>query len=129
MKLTTAVTALLPEAVFSLSLSSRQTPLNGTTGSCSPDVDRWPNGLHLAVDYYPTQWPESIWESDIARIASSNFSYVRVNEFDWGIFEPTEGQYNFTVLDRTLELFAKYGLQAIIGTPTATPPNWLTEKY
>lgn len=94
-----------------------------------PDSSRWPSGLHLAVDYYPSQWPEWMWESDVARMSESNISYVRVNEFDWSVLEPSEGKYNFTLLDRTLELFGKYGLKAIIGTPTATPPNWLTEKY
>jgi beta-galactosidase len=59
----------------------------------------------------------------------SNISFVRVNEFDWSVLEPSEGQYNFTLLDRTIQLFEKYGLKAIIGTPTATPPNWLSEKY
>lgn len=70
-----------------------------------------------------------MWESDVARMRESNISFVRVNEFDWSVLEPSEGNYNFTLLDRTLQLFGKYGLKAIIGTPTATPPNWLTEKY
>lgn len=70
-----------------------------------------------------------MWELDVARMQDSGISYVRVNEFDWSVLEPTEGHYNFTLLDKTLELFGKYDLKAIIGTPTATPPNWLTEKY
>ncbi|KAK7993007.1 hypothetical protein PG988_001801 [Apiospora saccharicola] len=70
-----------------------------------------------------------MWETDMARMRDANISYVRVNEFDWSILEPSEGQYNFTLLDRTLELCGKYGLKAIVGTPTATPPNWATEKY
>lgn len=70
-----------------------------------------------------------MWESDIAAMRDLNVSYVRINEFDWGILEPQEGQYNFTVLDRTLELFGQYGIKAILGTPTPSPPNWLTEKY
>ncbi|ETS77289.1 hypothetical protein PFICI_11163 [Pestalotiopsis fici W106-1] len=94
-----------------------------------PSQNRWPDGLHLAVDYYPSQWPESSWESDISQMRDNNISYVRVNEFDWALLEPIEGQYNFTVLDKTLELFQKYGLKAIVGTPTASPPNWLTQKY
>jgi beta-galactosidase len=52
-----------------------------------------------------------------------------VNEFDWSVLELTEGEYNFTLLDRAIELFVKYDLKAIDGTPTATPPNWLTENY
>ncbi|USW50841.1 Putative glycoside hydrolase, family 42, beta-galactosidase trimerization [Septoria linicola] len=93
------------------------------------EQSRWPAGLHLAVDYYPSQWPEWMWESDLARMAASNISFVRVNEFDWSVLEPEEGQYNFTLLDKTLELVEKHGLRAIVGTPTAAPPNWLTEKY
>jgi len=70
--------------------------------SLEADSDRWPNGLHLAVDYYPSQWPEWMWESDVARMRESNISVVRVNEFDWTVLEPSEGEYNFTVLDRPL---------------------------
>ena len=132
MKLTLAATAVLPQLVVgsSLPLTPRQTPVNGSAQApLSANAERWPSGLHLAVDYYPSHWPEWMWESDVARMAESDLSYVRVNEFDWAILEPREGQYNFSVLDRTLDLFEKYGLQAIIGTPTATPPNWLAEKY
>lgn len=106
-----------------------KTPSSSNNASLTPDISRWPEGIHLAVDYYPTQWPESMWEDDIARMARNNISYVRVAEFDWAVLEPKEGQYNFTSLDRTLELLGKYGLKAIIGTPTASPPNWVVENY
>ncbi|RMY81194.1 hypothetical protein D0862_12438 [Hortaea werneckii] len=104
-------------------------PSRSNNASLTPDISRWPQGIHLAVDYYPSQWPESMWEDDIARMARNNISYVRVAEFDWAVLEPKEGQYNFTSLDRTLELLGKYGLKAIIGTPTASPPNWVVESY
>ncbi|KAK8084217.1 hypothetical protein PG997_005488 [Apiospora hydei] len=119
--------ALLAQSVLgAVTGHSRQA---NTTTRVGPSLDRWPSGLHLAVDYYPSQWPESMWEPDMARMRDANISYVRINEFDWALLEPSEGQYNFTLLDRTLELCGKYGLKAIVGTPTATPPNWLTEKY
>ncbi|GAB7364804.1 hypothetical protein MBLNU230_g5600t1 [Neophaeotheca triangularis] len=95
----------------------------------NPDASRWPAGLHLATEWYPSQWPESMWESDVAAMRDANLTYVRVNEFDWTILEPTEGQYNFTLLDRSVELLSQYGLKIIIGTPTATPPNWVFENY
>ncbi|KAJ5275904.1 hypothetical protein N7524_002057 [Penicillium chrysogenum] len=107
----------------------RTSGLSEDESSLGPSLDRWPRGTHLAVDYYPSQWPEQMWESDIAQMQDANLSFVRVNEFDWSMLEPTEGQYNFTLLDKTLELLGRYQLKAIIGTPTATPPNWLTEKY
>lgn len=97
--------------------------------STGPSRSRWPSGLHLAVDYYPSQWPESMWEPDIAAMKDLNISYVRINEFDWAILEPEEGVYDFSLLDKTLELLERYDLKAIIGTPTASPPNWLVNNY
>ncbi|KUI52537.1 Beta-galactosidase [Cytospora mali] len=100
-----------------------------TKSATAPSKSRWPSGLHLAVDYYPSQWPESMWEPDIAAMQDLNISYVRINEFDWAILEPTKGTYDFYVLDKTLQLLGQYGLKAIIGTPTASPPSWLVDNY
>ncbi|RAH65649.1 beta-galactosidase [Aspergillus aculeatinus CBS 121060] len=116
-------TAVTPKRQTSQSESSEQEP------SSAPSLTRWTEGPHLAVDYYPSQWPEYMWEDDIAQMSAANISYVRINEFDWAILEPAEGQYNFTLLDQTLDLLQRYQLQAIIGTPTAAPPDWLYQKY
>ncbi|ROV90681.1 hypothetical protein VPNG_10099 [Cytospora leucostoma] len=116
--------------------SAMKTPSHGAqrvisdkNGTTAPSKSRWPSGLHLSVDYYPSQWPESMWQPDIAAMRDLNISYVRINEFDWAILEPAEGVYDFSVLDKTLDLLAYYGLKAIIGTPTASPPSWLIDKY
>lgn len=118
---------LIPQVVDAN--ARQQIPPRAQNVSLAPSVSRWPEGLHLAVDYYPSQWPEGVWESDMAAMRDANISYVRINEFDWSVLEPIEGQYNFTLLDKTLELFAKYDLKAIVGTPTASPTNWITQKY
>lgn len=109
-------------------ISASESFLSSNT-SLAPSLDRWPGGLHLAVDYYPSQWPEYMWEPDFARMQSANISYVRISEFDWAVLEPREGHFNFTLLDKTIELMAKYNLRAIIGTPTAGPPDWAIENY
>ncbi|WP_347835471.1 beta-galactosidase [Gracilibacillus sp. JCM 18860] len=57
------------------------------------------------------------------------FLYVRMAEFAWSIFEPIEGTFEFDLFDRAIQLAKKYDLKVIIGTPTATPPAWLTDKY
>ena len=54
---------------------------------------------------------------------------VRVAEFAWSRLEPSEGDFQLDWLDRAIDLFHKYGLQVVIGTPTATPPRWLTTKF
>src|SRR5690606_14389862 len=85
--------------------------------------------LMLGVCYYPEQWPEEMWEDDMIRMKETGISLIRVGEFAWSIFEPTEGNYQFKDFDYMLRLAHKHGLKVIIGTPTATPPAWLTEKY
>ncbi|KAH0271512.1 glycoside hydrolase family 42 protein, partial [Aureobasidium melanogenum] len=126
MRTPAALVSLLAQVV--LSATTRFTP-RAYNISFAPDQDRWPGGLHLAVDYYPSQWPEYMWEPDMAAMRDASISYVRISEFDWEVLEPSEGVYNWTLLDTTLDLLGKYGLQGILGTPTAAPPNWLVEKY
>lgn len=81
------------------------------------------------VVYYPEQWPESQWDSDLACIVETGMNVVRMGEGAWSVWEPEEGCYNFALFDRALELCQKRGLKAIMGTPTYIPPAWLTERY
>jgi beta-galactosidase len=81
------------------------------------------------VVYYPEQWPESKWDSDLGRIADTGMNIVRMGEGAWSVWEPEEGRYEFGLFDRALELCQKRGLQAIMGTPTYAPPAWLTQRY
>ncbi|HEX4202559.1 MAG TPA: beta-galactosidase [Chthoniobacterales bacterium] len=87
------------------------------------------NSFLYGVVYYPEQWPEERWESDLARIAETGMNVVRMGEGAWSIWEPEEGRYDFAMFDRALALCQKHGLKAIMGTPTYTPPAWLTERY
>jgi beta-galactosidase len=81
------------------------------------------------VVYYPEQWPDSQWDSDLASIADTGMNVVRMGEGAWSVWEPEDGRYEFSLFDRALELCKKHGLKAIMGTPTYTPPAWLTEGY
>ncbi|MEK5252669.1 beta-galactosidase [Paenibacillus sp. FSL F4-0125] len=85
--------------------------------------------VQMGVDYYPEHWDESMWESDIRLMKETGVKVVRVAEFAWSRLEIAEGNYQFGWLDRALDLFHKYELQVVIGTPTATPPRWLTTKF
>lgn len=85
--------------------------------------------FELGVCYYPEHWPESMWEDDYRRMRELGFTIIRMGEFAWSIFEPAEGEFQFGLFDRAIDLAHKYGLQVVLGTPTATPPAWLTEKY
>ncbi|HEU5015907.1 MAG TPA: beta-galactosidase [Roseiflexaceae bacterium] len=85
--------------------------------------------LKLGACYYPEHWPEELWADDFRRMRAMGFSVIRVAEFAWAIFEPTEGVFSFDLFDRALDLAHAHGLQVIMGTPTATPPAWLTHTY
>ncbi len=85
--------------------------------------------FELGACYYPEHWPESMWEDDYRRMRELGFTIIRMGEFAWSIFEPAEGEFQFGLFDRAIDLAHKYGLQVVLGTPTATPPAWLTQKY
>lgn len=83
----------------------------------------------LGVCYYPEHWPESMWDDDYRRMRELGLSVIRVAEFAWSIFEPEEGVFSFDLFDRAIDAAHRHGLKVILGTPTATPPAWLTHKY
>jgi beta-galactosidase len=85
--------------------------------------------FRLGVCYYPEHWPEDLWADDFRRMREIGFSVIRMAEFAWTIFEPEEGRFSFDLFDRAIALAHDHGLQVIVGTPTATPPAWLTHTY
>ncbi len=87
------------------------------------------DAILLGTAWYPEQWPESRWEQDLQLMEAAHIKMVRVAEFAWSAMEPSEGHYEFGWLDRAIEMAAKHGIVTVLGTPTATPPAWLTYKY
>lgn len=83
----------------------------------------------IGASWYPEMWPEDQWPGDVAKMNELGFTLMRLFEFAWHKFEPAEGQYDFAWAHRCLDLLHKAGIQAMIGTPTAAPPAWLTAKY
>lgn len=85
--------------------------------------------INLGVCYYPEHWPQDLWESDLARMKEAGIGTIRIAEFAWSKFEPEEGIFTFDFFDRFLEAVQKAQMKVIFGTPTATPPAWLTARY
>ncbi|MBQ6558497.1 MAG: beta-galactosidase, partial [Clostridia bacterium] len=81
------------------------------------------------VDYYPEHWDRAEWENQAKLMQEGGFNTVRMGEFAWKLFEPKEGEFDFSFLDDAIEILAKYGVKTILGTPTAAPPKWLNNKY
>jgi beta-galactosidase len=79
--------------------------------------------------YYPEDWPFEQIDEDVNLMRKAGMNVMRVGEFAWSRMEPQEGRYDFDWLHRVVEKLADVGIGTIIGTPTATPPAWLTSKY
>ena len=83
----------------------------------------------MGTAWYPEQWPESRWEEDLRMMEAADLKVVRLAEFAWSRMEPSEGHYDFDWLERAIALAAKHHIISVVGTPTAAPPAWLTQKY
>ena len=87
------------------------------------------DAILVGTAWYPEQWPESRWEADLRLMEEANIKVVRVAEFSWSKLEPSEGHYDMDWLERAIAAAAKHHIVTVLGTPTATPPAWLTHKY
>ena len=97
----------------------------------SPTADTFSSDgqIYIGADYYPEHWPKERWETDVRLMKQAGFNVVRLAEFSWVWLEPAEGVYQFEWLDEVLALLDRYGIKAVLGTPTAVMPAWVARKY
>ncbi len=93
-----------------------------------PQNFQW-STISLGTCYYPEHWDKSLWADDLERMKAAGIRTIRIGEFAWSKVEPREGEFTYEFFDSFLEVACKAGMKVIFGTPTATPPAWLTEKY
>jgi len=85
--------------------------------------------FYFGVDYYPEHWPEERWPEDARLMSEAGMNIVRLAEFAWSRMEPEDGRFDFDWLDRALAILNRHGIQAVLGTPTASPPPWLMQNH
>ncbi len=83
----------------------------------------------LGVCYYPEHWPEDWWAEDARRMREAGITYVRIGEFAWSRYEPRRDAFDWSWLDRAIEILGKAGLKVVLGTPTCAPPKWLVDEH
>lgn len=93
-----------------------------------PINPRFPHFLH-GGDYNPDQWPEEVWAEDMRLMKLANCNAMSVGIFAWARLEPEEGRYDFSWLDRVMDLLAENGAYAVLATPSGARPAWLSQKY
>ncbi|WP_219468692.1 beta-galactosidase [Nonomuraea rhizosphaerae] len=84
--------------------------------------------MYYGGDYNPEQWPEEVWQEDVALMRRAGVNLVTVGVFSWARLEPREGEYDFGWLDRVLDLLHDGGVQVCLATPTTQPPPWIGEE-
>ena len=117
--------SLLPRKLLTLALAASLIPAIAP----AQQAPATPPPIYLGTAWYPEQWPESRWEADLTLMEQAGIRFVRITEFSWSSMEPTEGNYNFDWIDHAIAAAAKHHIAVVLGTPGATPPAWLTQKY
>ncbi|MFI3214819.1 MAG: beta-galactosidase [Eubacteriales bacterium] len=85
--------------------------------------------ISLGVCYYPEHWDESLWQSDLTRMKEVGIDTIRIAEFAWNLIEIEEDVFCYDFFDKFLDVAYESQMKVIFGTPTATPPAWMANKY
>jgi len=93
-----------------------------------PINPRFPHFLH-GGDYNPDQWPEDVWQEDMRLMKLANCNAMSVAIFAWSKLEPEEGKFDFSWLDKVMDLLAENGGYAVLATPSGARPAWMSAKY
>ena len=56
-------------------------------------------------------------------------SLVSLGVFSWAFLEPRPGQFEFSWLDRVMDLLHEHGVSINLATATASPPPWLAHNH
>ena len=82
-------------------------------------------------DYYPEQWLDrpDILEKDLAYLCEAHMNVVSLGVFSWSVYEPEEGCYDFSWLEKIINRLYNAGISVILATPSGARPAWMAEKY
>jgi beta-galactosidase len=80
-------------------------------------------------DYNPEQWSREVWKEDFRLMQKAGITVATVGVFSWAALQPAEHQFTFDWLDEILDGLHTHGIQAILATPSAAPPAWVSQAY
>jgi beta-galactosidase len=87
------------------------------------------NVIYYGADYNPDQWDEDLWEEDIKLMKVFRVNVVTLPIFSWAKLQLSEDIFDFSWLDRVVNLLRKNNIFIIMATPTAAQPAWMSKKY
>ena len=69
--------------------------------------------LLFGAAYYPEYMPYDRIETDIEMMKKAGMNVLRIAESTWSTLEPEEGKYNFSYIDKVLEISRRYDMKVI----------------
>lgn len=79
--------------------------------------------------YYDEYMPCERLFKDIALMKKAGINTVRIAESTWSTCEPQEGVFDFSHVERVLDVMEEAGIGVIIGTPTYAIPTWMVKSH
>lgn len=80
-------------------------------------------------DYNPEQWSREVWQEDFRMMRKAGITTVSVGIFSWVSLQPAEDRFTFDWLDEIMDGLHKNGIKAILATPSAAQPAWVSQAY
>lgn len=80
-------------------------------------------------DYNPEQWPRESWNHDLDLLEQAHINEATINVFSWGLLQPDETTYDFSMLDAIMQSVAERGMRVVLATGTAAIPAWMARDY
>ena len=80
-------------------------------------------------DYNPNQWPEEVWKKDMRIFKDAHINTATINVFSWAKIQPSENVYDFSYLDKVIDMLSKENYDIVLATSTAALPAWMVKKY
>jgi beta-galactosidase len=96
----------------------------------NPTLD-FPTVLY-GVAYYNEYMPgdqAARLDKDVALMKAAGLNVVRMGESTWSLWEPEDGQFDYSWMDRIVDAMGKAGIKVILGTPTYSIPAWMAHQH
>lgn len=85
--------------------------------------------LLFGAAYYDEYMPYDRLQKDIEMMKAAGINTVRIAESTWSSYEPQEGVFDFSHVERVLDAMEQANISVIIGTPTYAIPAWMVKSY
>jgi beta-galactosidase len=81
------------------------------------------------TSYYSEYMPYERLDQDITLMRQAGIDVVRMGESTWSLWEPEDGHFDYSWMDRVIEAMGKAHIKVILGTPTYSIPPWMYKEH